>query len=136
MIKGLGHTAYNVSDMDKSLHFYCDVLGFKFLFQLKDDNGKPWINYLKVTDHQFVELFFNGTKAQSRDTSSEVGYNHLCLEVDDINQIADDLKGKGIVLDEEIKQGIDLNYQCWISDPDGNRVELMQFHPNAPQLKG
>lgn len=135
MIKGLGHTAYNVLDMDKSLHFYCDTLGFKFMFQIKDENGKPWINYLKVADHQFIELFFNGAKVDGTDNSSAVGYNHLCLEVDEINQISDDLKSKGIVFDEEIKQGSDLNYQCWIRDPDGNRIELMQFHPDAPQLK-
>ncbi len=135
MIRGLGHVAYNVKDMDKSLDFYCNMLGFKFLFQLMDENGKPWINYIKVAEHQFLELFFNGIEAKEKNTS-DAGYNHLCLEVDEIHKIADELKRKGIVFDQEIKQGVDLNYQCWIKDPDGNRIELMQFHPDAPQLKG
>ena len=135
MIKGIGHTAYNVSDMEKSLHFYCDMLGFKHLFQLKDKDGKPWINYLKVADHQFIELFYDGKKTAGTDTGSEVGYNHLCLEVDDIHQTVNDLKSRGVVLDIEINQGVDLNYQCWTKDPDGNRIEIMQLHPDAPQLK-
>jgi Lactoylglutathione lyase and related lyases len=135
MIKGIGHTAYNVSDMEKSLHFYCDMLGFRHLFQLKDKNGNPWINYLKIADRQFIELFYNGKKTADTNTSSEVGYNHLCLEVDDIHQTVSDLKSRGVVLDIEINQGVDLNYQCWVRDPDGNRIEIMQLHPDAPQLK-
>ena len=136
MIKGLGHPAFNVTDMDKSMHFYSDVLGFKFLFQLKDDQGKPWINYLKVADMQFVELFYGGTKTATTDSRTEIGFNHLCLEVEDIKAAIKELEDKGVVLDKPLKQGSDLNWQTWIRDPDGNRIELMQFHPDAPQMKG
>jgi len=41
MIKGIAHTAYNVSNMKNSLHFYCYVLGFKRAFDLNDDEGNP-----------------------------------------------------------------------------------------------
>jgi catechol 2,3-dioxygenase-like lactoylglutathione lyase family enzyme len=135
MIKKIGHTAYNVSDMDKSMHFYCDILGFKYLFQLKDENKKPWINYLKISEGQFIELFYNGVKTADIDTRSALGYNHLCLEVDDIKATLAEFKTKGLALDIEIMQGADLNYQAWAHDPDGNRIEFMQFHPDAPQLK-
>ena len=135
MIKGIGHAAYNVQDMKKSLHFYNECLGFKKLFEIEDDKDKPWIVYLKVTDGQFIELFYDGKKAAAVDTSTDIGYNHLCLVYDDINEIAKQLKDKGIVLDVEPMQGKDLNYQCWAKDPDGNRIEFMQMHPDAPQLK-
>ena len=32
MIKGIGHVAFKVTDMEKSLHFYCDILGGKKAF--------------------------------------------------------------------------------------------------------
>ena len=135
MIKGIGHPAYNVTDMDKSMHFYCDVLGFKFKFQLKDTDGNPWINYLQVNDRQFCELFYGGHKTVDIDTKVEIGFNHLCLEVDDIKATIKQIEDGGVQLDRPLKQGSDLNWQAWVRDPDGNRIELMQFHPDAPQFK-
>jgi len=135
MIKGLAHTAYVVKDMEKSLHFYCDILGFKKIFELRrPETNEPWIEYLKVKEGQFIELFYGGEKSNAVDMQT-AGYNHLCLEVDDIHEIAEHLKSKGVTLDVEPKQGLDLNYQCWAKDPDGNRIEFMQMHPDCPQLK-
>ncbi|WP_163537550.1 VOC family protein [Gracilibacillus sp. YIM 98692] len=133
MIKRIGHTAFTVENMEKSLEFYCDHLGFEKLFELHNKDNEPWIIYLKVCEGQFIELFYGGKKRNNID-SETIGYNHLCLEVDDINEISDHLKGKGLTLDVEPQQGLDLNYQCWIKDPDGNRIEFMQLHPDSPQL--
>jgi lactoylglutathione lyase len=132
MIKGLAHTAYTVSDMEKSLCFYCDVLGLKKAFELNRPDGKPWIIYLKVSEGQFIELFY-GEKNKT-DSSSEISYSHLCFEVDDIYDIANRIKSKGVVLDSEPNQGSDTNWQCWVKDPDGNRIEMMQMNPLSPQM--
>lgn len=134
MIKGIGHLAFNVEDMEKSLQFYCDAVGFEKAFELSDANGGPWIVYVQINEGQFVELFYGGNKRVQIDKNTR-GYNHLCLEVIDIYEIANYLKSKGITLDVEPKQGSDLNYQCWAKDPDGNRIEFMQMNPQSPQLK-
>jgi catechol 2,3-dioxygenase-like lactoylglutathione lyase family enzyme len=65
MIKGIAHVAYTVSDMEKALHFYCDQLGFQKAFEIRDDEGKPWINYIKVSKNQFIELFYGGKKKRN-----------------------------------------------------------------------
>ena len=134
MIKGIGHLAFNVEDMEKSLQFYCDAVGFEKAFELSDSNGEPWIVYVQINEGQFVELFYGENKRVQIDKNTS-GYNHLCLEVIDIYEIANYLKSKGITLDVEPKQGKDLNYQCWAKDPDGNRIEFMQMNPQSPQLK-
>jgi catechol 2,3-dioxygenase-like lactoylglutathione lyase family enzyme len=133
MIKGIAHVAYTVSDMEKALHFYCDQLGFQKAFEIRDDEGKPWINYIKVSKNQFIELFYGGKKRET--SQNEAGFSHLCLEVDDIQKVAEDLKKKNVVLDVDPKQGKDFNWQCWIRDPDGNRIELMQISEKSPQYK-
>ncbi len=134
MIKGIGHAAYTVEDMEKSLHFYCNVLRFKKMFELnRPENGEPWIVYLKVQEGQFIELFYGGSKNVSIDKDT-IGYSHLCLEVENIHEIADHIKSHGLTLDVEPKQGVDLNYQCWVKDPDGNRIEFMQMNPESPQM--
>jgi lactoylglutathione lyase len=132
MIKGIAHLALNVTDMQKSLEFYCNGLGFKKAFEIRDDNGNPWIEYIKVGPGQFIELFY-GKEPLAKGDVAGLTYSHLCLEVDDIHEIANRLRGKGITLDVEPTQGKDLNYQCWTKDPDGNRIEFMQMIAGSPQ---
>ena len=38
-------------------------------------------------------------------------------------------------LDKEIKEGLHKNLQAWITDPDGNKIELMQMSPESPQSR-
>ncbi|MGI6707288.1 MAG: VOC family protein [Clostridia bacterium] len=134
MIKGIGHLAFTVKDMEKSLYFYCDILGLKKAFSIQDDMGNPWIEYIKVAPGQFIELFYGGSEGDA-EKPKEAGYSHLCLEVEDIHGIAHRIKKMGLSLDSEPRQGKDGNYQCWIRDPDGNRIEFMQLHPDSPQRR-
>jgi catechol 2,3-dioxygenase-like lactoylglutathione lyase family enzyme len=133
MIKQIGHIALTVRDMEASLHFYCDILGFHKAFDLLDDQKNPWIIYIKIGNGQFIELFYGG-ETKPEPVNKPIGYNHLCLEVEDIYKIAEHLKAHGVTLDVEPKQGKDLNFQCWVKDPDGNRIEFMQMNPESPQM--
>ena len=42
---------------------------------------------------------------------------------------------RGGALDRPIKLGADGNYQCWVVDPDGNRIEFMQITSESPHAK-
>lgn len=129
---GIAHLAFVVSDMEKALGFYRDTLGFELAFDLDDDEGRPWINYLKVADGQFVELFYGGSREYVRHPHN-AGSTHVCFEVDDIFGTALLLEQRGVKLDIAPKQGKDGNYQCWAKDPDGFPIEFMQLNPQSPQ---
>lgn len=131
MYVGIGHPAYNVSDMQASLKYYCEGLGFKHAFSLQDDDGNPWIEYLHVTGQQFVELFY----AKGPLTAAGISYNHLCLQVDDAQKAYEELKAKGVTITADPKVGKDGNIQFWTADPDGNKIELMQLSPDSPHAK-
>lgn len=133
MIKGIGHLAFDVANMEQSLHFYCDILGLKRAFAIPHDDGKPWIEYIKVADNQFIELFY-GAENKPEQVARPIGFSHLCLEVEDIHTISAHLKSCGLKLDVEPMQGKDHNWQAWAKDPDGNRIEFMQLHPDSPQM--
>lgn len=133
MIRRLGHLALTVQDMSQSLEFYCDRLGLQKAFEIHTESGEPWIVYIKVSGLQFIELFYGGVNKHEV-TARTVGFNHLCLEVDDIHEIAKHLREVGIHLDAEPKQGLDHNWQCWARDPDGNRIEFMQLVPESPHM--
>jgi catechol 2,3-dioxygenase-like lactoylglutathione lyase family enzyme len=132
MLKGNAHIAFVVENMEESLRFYCEVLGFEKAFDLADDQGKPWINYLRIRNGQYIELFYGGTRAYEPNPMN-AGSTHVCFEVDDIFEIAERLKKNGVTLTAEPKRGKDFNYQCWTKDPDGNPIEFMQLDPRSPQ---
>jgi catechol 2,3-dioxygenase-like lactoylglutathione lyase family enzyme len=133
MIKRIGHAAYHVENMEASLHFYCTILGFKHAFELRKDDGAAWIEYIKVCEGQFIELFHGG-RNKAEPVKQPIGFNHICLEVYDIYETANHLKANGVTLDVEPKRGKDGNLQCWAKDPDGNRIEFMQLEPGSPQM--
>jgi len=131
MIKQIAHLAFNVKDMKQSLEFYQNVLGFEKAFELMDYQNKPWIVYLKVCENQYIELFY--TTHTEFENKPNIGYAHLCLEVDDIHTIANHIRSKSVKLDVEPLMGKDNNYQCWVKDPDGNSIEFMQYGVNSLQ---
>lgn len=134
MIKRIGHLAFDVEDMERSLHFYCDVLGLKHAFDIHDNDDQPWIVYLQVQGLQFIELFYNGQN-KPEPVKRPIGFSHLCLEVEDIHACAEHLRQHGVKLDVEPQMGKDHNWQCWVRDPDGNRIEFMQISPESPHMK-
>ncbi|GEK88646.1 VOC family protein [Alkalibacterium putridalgicola] len=127
MIKGIHHKGLQVTDMEKTLHFYCDILGFTHAFDLKDDDGKPWIEYVKVADGSFVEFFYGGTKEEKHQ------YDHICFEVEEIEKLAQELRKKEVDFAQELSVGKDTNTQFWLRDPDGNWLEFMELDPQSPQ---
>jgi catechol 2,3-dioxygenase-like lactoylglutathione lyase family enzyme len=134
VITGIGHTAYRVSDLEKSLQFYCGVLGFEEAFRLYRDSGETWLVYVRVNDETFIELFPGGVEPVAI-TPKSIAYTHLSLAVDDIDATLADLRSRGLETPGAPTMGKDNNYQYWIADPDGNRIELMQMMPDSLQLK-
>lgn len=126
----IGHLAYHTKDMEKSLKFYTEVLGFSHIFGIPDDKGNKWIEYIMGPDGRFIELFY----PNENETIVEGGtYMHLCLEVDDCAAAVKELAEKGISSD--VKQGSDGNYQAWIKDPDGRDIEIMQLVETSEQYQ-
>ncbi|EJK80623.1 VOC family protein [Rhizobium sp. AP16] len=132
-VKSIGHVAVSVRDIERSLDFYVNKLGFEEMFRLEQD-GRLWIVYLRITDTQYLELFPDAV-GDSTPPFANVGFNHLCLEVDDIDGAIAELMAKGVALTSEKQLGVDHNYQAWIADPEGNRIELMQLGEKALQLE-
>ena len=136
MINGIGHIAFSVADMEKTLKFYCGVLGLKHAFTLRNAEGAPWIEYVKVAGNNFIEFFYAKSGGQrAPDPANIVPFQHICLTVGDIRVVEKALDGAGWPVDARPKQGSDSNWQMWARDPDGIRIEFMQISPESPQAK-
>ena len=135
MVLGIGHAAFVVKDMEKTVAFYEETLGFKRAFDIpRPENGEPWIVYLYGGGGQFIELFYGGKK-ELPFADENIGFFHLCVAVDDIHEAWKRVTETGAPQDDEPKQGADYNWQCWTHDPDGVKIELMQLGEQSPQMQ-
>lgn len=133
-ILGIGHLALKVHDLDKSLDFWRDRVGFREMDRLRRDDGTTWLVYLRITDTQFLELFPDAATDRSPGEEAN-GVLHICLDIEDLDEEIARLEKAGVKIVSPIKGGIDNNRGAWIHDPDGNRIELMEMHPNSIQYK-
>ena len=132
-VSSIAHVAIRVKDIRRTLDFYVGKLGMREMMRL-DRDSRLWLLYLRITDTHFLEVFPEGVgeRAAERDA---VGYNHMCLEVADIDVSLAELEAAGVHLIREKQMGADGNWQAWIEDPDGHRIELMQMMPDSLQAK-
>ena len=128
MITEMAHVCFTVSDLDRSIQFYCERLGLRHAFDFKDEKGRRFGVYIKVGGRTFIELF-EGVLGKRADGQS---FAHICLEVDDIQATVRMLRQRGIEVGE-ISMGCDHSYQAWLADPDGNRIELHGYTPESWQ---
>ncbi len=129
----LGHINLKVIDLEASIDFY-SKLGFPEFLRLTQNDGKAWIVYLRITDELYIELLPGG-KGRAGDQQA-TGLNHLCLTTPDIEMTVRELTKVGVPLTSPLdpsKRGVDRNRGCWITDPDGNRIEIMEMAPNCVQ---
>jgi lactoylglutathione lyase/glyoxylase I family protein len=129
MIARLAHVCLHVSDLQSSLDFYEGMLELPRKFQfLKGE--KLYGAYLEVGPRNFIELFERqGLKPEN------TGIVHFCLETEDIDEAIRTLDQKGVEHTEK-KLGADSSWQVWVTDPDGNRIELHQYTDESSQLSG
>ena len=145
IVSAIAHVALKVSDIERSLAFYRDIFKFDEMLRLDHPSGGLFLVYIRVTDTQHLELFPDAASADAPGPNAN-GVHHFCLEVADIEKAVADLLGKGattfvqwidgdvqLTTTPVIKTGRDGNRQCWMIDPDGNRIELMEMGENSLQ---
>jgi catechol 2,3-dioxygenase-like lactoylglutathione lyase family enzyme len=132
---GIGHACFVCKDIDASLDFYCNKLGMKLIGIQNNDEGEPWLYYVRIADGVYLELIPHGEGDNPNTGWNSRGFQHLCLETDCLINDVEKLRARGVEIDQEPKTSSDLNWQAWIHDPDGNKVELMQIDPHSPQAK-
>jgi catechol 2,3-dioxygenase-like lactoylglutathione lyase family enzyme len=109
MIKDIRHTGIVVIDLEESLHFYRDLLGFQIVKQMEEagdhiDNISSLRN-VKVTtvkmtspSGQMIELlkYHSHPAEQKTREICEIGISHIAFTVDDLDIEYERLKDKGV----------------------------------------
>jgi lactoylglutathione lyase len=120
------HTMYRITDPEKSRAFY-EALGLEFRrdMDIVREGKKEATNYFFGVPGQDeeLELTFNH---DGRTYDVGTGYGHIALAVDDMDDALAQLKEQGIEPEREpyrVREGG--SRICFVQDPDGYRVELI-----------
>ncbi len=119
-ITGLSHIGLFAHDVQKSLRFYEDFLGYEEQYELTDPDGRLSLKFIKVNDRQFVEIF------PERNTEDDRLYQ-VAFVVEDIEALRLHLQKHGISVPEKVPKGRIGNLNFSIKDPDGHTLEFVQY---------
>jgi len=140
MIKDVRHVGIMVSDMEKSLKFYRDLLGLK-VKSLEDEEGEFLDNMLahenvknKVAKlyakngNALIELIDSRSYANKKDRDFfTIGASHFALTVDDLEKTYDYLVKNGVKFTAPPQQTPDRFAKVtFCEDPDGTPIELVE----------
>lgn len=129
--KQVAHVCIFAHDLDATRAFYEDVLGMDTAFNFLRD-GKIFGFYLNAGGRSHVEVFQkDGT---SFDETNQI--NHLCLEVEDLDAAIAHVRSKGIEPTKPKKKACDDTWQCWLTDPNGVKIELFEYTDQSAQFVG
>jgi catechol 2,3-dioxygenase-like lactoylglutathione lyase family enzyme len=124
-----GHVAFRVADTERSVRWYADVLGAKKIYHAERQGERPELMFLEFANGQCIELFPGG-KNLFASPADPIGYIHFCLVLDNLDQALEHLAKMNVKPERKFigraKQRI-----AFISDPDGNSIELMEIPPES-----
>ena len=143
MVRRVLHSSITVSNRDKAVRFYSDVLGLELVF-IRESSGKGLSEALGVVDahlkigmmkagEDFVELieYVNPKSPPKRIVPSDVGGMHIALEVDDIEALGLKLRKYGCAFNTPPRLIEEGPMKGWLwayfRDPDGSQLEAVEL---------
>ena len=117
------HTAYRVSHLSRSLAFYTD-LGFLEVGRVSPRTDLLLV-MLRLPDDEVVTLEL--THEPGRPLEVGDGFSHIVVQVEDLQATVLGLKANGIEPEPIEVHGTDGPRTAFLTDPDGYRIELVQW---------
>ncbi len=120
------HTMLRVGDLEKSLHFYTEVLGMKLLRRRDYPEGRftlAFVGYGDEARNTVLELTYNW---DTHHYDLGDGFGHIAIEVDDVYEAVEQIRAKGGKVVREpgpMKHGSTV--LAFVEDPDGYKIELL-----------
>lgn len=121
------HTMLRVSDLERSLVFYTEVLGMRLLRRKDYPEGKftlAFVGYQDESEAAALELTYNWGVGHYELGSA---YGHIAIEVDDAHKACELVKTRGGKVVREagpMKHGNTVI--AFVEDPDGYKIEFIQ----------
>ena len=125
------HTMIRISNIEKSLHFFCDGLGLKELRRVEDNKGRFTLIFLAASSDEKaqIELTYNWDGDKLGECSRNFG--HLAYRVENIYETCQKLLNMGYVINRPPRDG----HMAFVKSPDNISIEILQegnLEPKEP----
>ena len=119
------HAMIRVSNLEKSLEFYKEILGFDIVKELRLEDCTLYYLGCKESGDFQIELTDNDEKVDGYENGNAFG--HFAFAADDLTEVAKKMKKMGIDWLYEPYELSKINSKiAFLKDPDGNEIELIQ----------
>ena len=141
MIQCYQHVSITVSDLERSVSFYRDVLGFTPA-ETSESSGETvsrgvglenvHLKLVTLTQGDCLLELIEYISPQGRKEAPQpcdVGSMHIAFEVDDIHRIYEEWSSRGVKFNSppiRNPEGLSWAWWCYMRDPDGVPIELVQ----------
>ena len=123
MVSKLLHTRFRVSDLEKTVHFYKDVLGLEETQRSKSPRGSELVFFKAPGSEEEIEICkFD----ESGPVNVGFDITHLAFEVDDLEAFAQQAAKKGYPLSDGPTKTGSGSIIAFIDAPEGYEIELIQ----------
>lgn len=121
------HTMVRVTDLDKSLTFYCDHLGLENIGRFDVEEGRFTLVFLAAPGQQEaqVELTHNWDE---KEVDEGRNFGHLAYQVEDIYATCQKLADAGVTINRPPRDG----RMAFVRSPDKVSIELLQAGQPLP----
>ncbi|MGE5368878.1 MAG: lactoylglutathione lyase [Chloroflexota bacterium] len=122
------HTMIRVGDLDRSLNFFCNILGLREVRRTENEKGRYTLVYLaapadveeaKRTGAPTIELTYNWDE---HDYAGGRNFGHLAFAVDNIYDVCERLQHAGVTINRPPRDG----HMAFVRTPDAISIELLQ----------
>ncbi len=134
------HTMIRVSNLEQTLHFFCDLLGMIEIDRKSSEKGRFTLVFLAAPEDEararedkapMLELTYNW---DPEEYSGGRNFGHLAFRVDDIYGLCETLQASGVTINRPPRDG----HMAFIRTPDNVSIELLQkgdaLAPKEPWL--
>jgi lactoylglutathione lyase len=121
------HTMVRVSDIERSLDFYCTKLGLREVRRHENQQGRYTLVFIVApeTPDAPIELTYNW---DAESYSGGRNFGHLAFEVDNIYDFCAGLMEQGVTINRPPRDG----RMAFVKSPDGISIELLNRHGALP----
>ena len=125
-ILGISHVAVKATNVEKSVAFYRDFLGYAEVGRLKyKDDGSLMLVFIKVSDTQWIEVF--DAQRLVRDDR----LYQICFRVADAEEMRAYLGKNGFSVPAKVSRGQIQNFGFTVRDPRNYIIEFQQYTPEG-----
>jgi lactoylglutathione lyase len=119
-----------VSDLKKSLDFYCNKLGLKEIKRVDHEAGRFTLVFVAAEGQEdcAIELTHNW---DPEEYTGGRNFGHVAYEVDDIYELCERLRSAGVTINRPPRDG----KMAFIRSPDNISIELLQKGAALPKAE-